>query len=70
MENVNMLLSFDNYPLAVLRRKKEALEKAIRVLEEYQEIIGAVDGRTAYPADAGVVSSIELLLEQDFFPAD
>jgi len=70
MENVAMLLSFDDSPLAVLRRKKESLENAIRVLEEYQQFICAADPRGPLPADLDMAHTIELLLQRDLFPMD
>ena len=65
-----MLLSFDDSPLAVLRRKKEALENTIRVLEEYQKLICAADSRAPLPADLGLAHTVELLLQRDLFPMD
>jgi hypothetical protein len=65
-----MILSFDDSPLAVLRRKKDAIENAIRVLEEYQKLICAADPRGLLPADLGMDHTIELLLQRDLFPMD
>ena len=73
MENLTdrlMLISFDDSPLAILRRKKEALENAIRVLEEYQDLIGAAEPHSAIAADLTMTRTVELLLQRDLFSHD
>ena len=60
----------DSSLLAVLRRKKETLENAIRILEEYQNLVGAHDSQTPLPSELNAARVVELLLQRDLFPRD
>jgi hypothetical protein len=67
----NMSEQFDDSSLlAVLRRKKEALENAIRILEEYQTLVGAHDSRPPLPAELDTARVVELLSQRDLFSRD
>jgi hypothetical protein len=63
--------SFDNSSLlTILRRKKETIENVIRVLEEYQKLVGATDSRPPFPSELNDARVVELLLQRDLFPRD
>ena len=60
----------DSSMLAILRRKKETIENVIRVLEEYQKLVGATDSRPPFPSELDSTRVVELLLQRDLFPRD